>query len=89
MVMSETLLLSVHVALSFVGILSGLVVLYGLLNSRPLRGWTALFLSTSFLTSLAGFPLPPFGRDPPRVVGARSNRSRCCRTESPATKSGY
>lgn len=69
MIMSESLLLSVHVSLSLVGILSGLVVLYGLLNSQPLRGWTALFLSTSILTSLTGFPLPPFGLDPARVVG--------------------
>jgi hypothetical protein len=72
MVMSESLLLSVHVSLSLVGILSGLVVLYGLLNSQPLRGWTALFLSTSILTSVTGFPLPPFGPDPARVVGAIS-----------------
>jgi hypothetical protein len=72
MITSESLLLSVHVLLSLVGILSGLIVLYGLLNSQPLRGWTALFLSTSILTSLTGFPLPPFGLDPARVVGAIS-----------------
>ncbi|MEA2902739.1 MAG: hypothetical protein QOI12_126 [Alphaproteobacteria bacterium] len=72
MITSESLFLSVHVLLSLVGILSGLIVLYGLLNSQPLRGWTALFLSTSILTSLTGFPLPPFGLDPARVVGAIS-----------------
>jgi hypothetical protein len=34
--------------------------------------WTALFLITTVLTSLSGFPLPPFGFDPPRAVGVLS-----------------
>ena len=34
--------------------------------------WTALFLITTILTSLSGFPLPPFGFDPPRAVGVLS-----------------
>jgi hypothetical protein len=67
-----TLLLQVHVGLSLIGIASGLVVLYGLLTSRPFAGWTALFLVTTILTSLTGFPLPPFGFDPPRAVGVIS-----------------
>ena len=67
-----TLLLQVHVGLSLIGIASGLVVLYGLLTSRLFAGWTALFLVTTILTSLTGFPLPPFGFDPPRAVGVIS-----------------
>jgi hypothetical protein len=67
-----TLLLQVHVGLSLIGIASGLVVLYGLLTSRPFAGWTALFLVTTILTSLTGFPLPPIGFDPPRAVGVIS-----------------
>ena len=62
-------LLAIHVGLSLIGIVSGLVVLYGLLTGKALGGWTALFLLTTILTSVTGFPLPPFGFDPPRAVG--------------------
>jgi hypothetical protein len=65
-------LLAIHVALSVVGIVSGLVVLYGLLSGNALGGWTALFLATTILTSATGFPLAPFGFDPPRAVGILS-----------------
>jgi hypothetical protein len=65
-------LLEIHVALSLVGIASGLVVLYGLLSGKALGGWTALFLATTILTSVTGFPLAPFGFDPPRAIGILS-----------------
>jgi hypothetical protein len=65
-------LLEIHVALSLVGIASGLVVLYGLLTGKALGGWTALFLATTILTSVTGFPLAPFGFDPPRAIGTLS-----------------
>ena len=64
-------MLQIHVILSLVGILSGLIVLYRLLLGET-RLWTALFLITTILTSLSGFPLPPFGFDPPRAVGVLS-----------------
>jgi len=57
------------VVLSLIGIVSGLVVLYGLLMNNRSGGWTALFLVSTILTSVTGFPLPPFGFDPPRAVG--------------------
>lgn len=66
------LFLQIHVALSLIGIVAGLIVLYGLLAGRALGGWTALFLLTTILTSVTGFPLPPFGLDPPRMVGILS-----------------
>jgi len=66
------LFLQIHVALSLIGIVAGLIVLYGLLAGRALGGWTALFLATTILTSVTGFPLPPFGLDPPRMVGILS-----------------
>jgi hypothetical protein len=65
-------MLQIHVALSLIGMVSGFVVLYGLLVGRPLGGWTALFLATTALTSITGFPLAPFGFDPPRAVGVIS-----------------
>ena len=61
--------LQIHVGVSLVAILSGLVVLYGLLTGKRLAGWIALFLATTILTNVTGFPLPPFGWDPARVLG--------------------
>lgn len=66
------MLLQIHVALSLVGIVAGLVVLADLLKGRTRSGWTAAFLATTVLTSVTGFPLPPFGFDPPRAVGVLS-----------------
>jgi len=68
----SALLLQIHIAVSIIGILSGLVVLFGLMTAKALRGWTAAFLGASVLTSVTGFPLPPFGFDPPRAVGVIS-----------------
>jgi hypothetical protein len=65
-------LLTIHVALSLIGIVSGLVVFYEMLMGKQSGGWTALFLITTILTSVTGFPLPPFGFDPPRAVGVLS-----------------
>jgi hypothetical protein len=65
-------MLQFHVAISLVGILSGLVMLYGLLVNRNFTAAIGVFLVTTILTSLTGFPLPPFGFDPPRAVGVLS-----------------
>jgi hypothetical protein len=70
--MEVNAMLQIHVLLSLIGIVSGFVVLYGLLLGRPLGGWTALFLATTILTSVTGFPLAPFGFDPARAVGVIS-----------------
>jgi uncharacterized membrane protein YfcA len=64
--------LEIHIALSLMGIVSGLIVLYGLLKGMAFHGWTAAFLATTILTSITGFPIPPFGFDPPRAVGTLS-----------------
>jgi hypothetical protein len=62
-------LLQFHVIVSLIGIVSGVIVAYGLVTGRPLPAWTALFLVTTILTSATGFPLAPFGFDPPRALG--------------------
>ena len=51
-------MLFVHVLLSLIGIASGFVVSYGLLNAKRLDSWTALFLTTTAATSVTGFFLP-------------------------------
>ena len=65
-------MLQIHVAVSLIGILAGLLVLYGLLSTRLSSQWCAIFLAATILTSLSGFPLAPFGFDPPRAVGVIS-----------------
>ena len=47
-----------HVIISLIGIGSGIIVLGGLLGSRRLPGWTALFLVTTVLTSVTGLLFP-------------------------------
>ena len=59
----------IHVVISLIAIAAGLVVVWGLLTSRLLGRWTALFLLTTILPGVTGFPLPPYGFDPPRAVG--------------------
>ncbi|HWY60749.1 MAG TPA: hypothetical protein VNW15_02500 [Rhizomicrobium sp.] len=65
---SQILTLS-HVAISLVGILSGVIVAWGLITNRPLPGLTAIFLLTTVATSVTGFF---FHRDhilPSHIVG--------------------
>jgi len=47
-----------HTAISLVGIVSGVVVVFGLLSGKRLDRWTALFLLTTVLTSVTGFMFP-------------------------------
>ncbi|MBN9006945.1 MAG: hypothetical protein J0H40_16205 [Rhizobiales bacterium] len=58
-----------HVAISLIGIVSGLVVMFGLLSSDRRPGWTALFLITTILTSVTGFGFPFTKLLPSHVVG--------------------
>src|ERR1700743_107536 len=47
-----------HVVISLIGIVSGLVVLSGLFKSQSMPGMTALFLCTTILTNATGFMFP-------------------------------
>jgi len=47
-----------HVLISLVGIVSGLIVMYGFLTGKRLDGLTAVFLTTTVLTSVTGFGFP-------------------------------
>ncbi len=58
-----------HVIISVIGIGSGLMVVYGFLANRRLDGITAIFLTTTALTSLTGFLFPFKGVTPGIVVG--------------------
>ncbi len=58
-----------HVLISLVGILSGFVVLFGLLTAKRLEGWTAIFLVTTVATSVTGFGFPVDAILPSHIVG--------------------
>ena len=62
----------VHVIISLIGIASGIVVLLGLLTSRPFNGWTALFLTTTLFTCVTGFGFPFQKVLPSHIVGTIS-----------------
>ena len=59
----------VHVVISLIGIVTGLVVVFGMLGAKRPGGLTAVFLATTVLTSLTGFLFPFHGLLPSHVVG--------------------
>jgi hypothetical protein len=61
-----------HVGLSLAGIGSGFVVMYGLLASKRLDGWTSVFLWTTVATSVTGFLFPVHKFMPSHVLGILS-----------------
>jgi len=67
-----TTLLGVHTWLSLIGLASGFVVLVGFIQSKPLNGWTALFLASTVLTSATGYGLQADRILPSHIVGAIS-----------------
>ncbi|MGC1180704.1 MAG: hypothetical protein WA884_17200 [Methyloceanibacter sp.] len=58
-----------HVVISLIGIVTGLVVLYGMLGAQRMSGWTAVFLAATVLTSVTGFLFPRAGFTPAQGVG--------------------
>ena len=57
-----------HVIISLIAIISGLVVLFGMLGAKRMPGMTALFLLTTVATSVTGF-LFPTAFDAADVIG--------------------
>jgi hypothetical protein len=66
---SFALFTAIHIFISVLALFSGFIVLYGLWTSQRMPAVTAFFLLTTIVTSVTGFPIPPFGMDPPRIVG--------------------
>jgi hypothetical protein len=62
----------VHVGISLIGIVTGLVVLSGMLRSRGLPGWTAAFLLATVVTSVTGFFFTSERLLPSHIVGVIS-----------------
>jgi hypothetical protein len=69
MILGMTTFTFVHVALSLIGILSGLLVVLGMMSAKQMDGLTAIFLATTVLTSVTGFLFPYHGFTPGIGVG--------------------
>jgi hypothetical protein len=64
MIFGSTAFVLFHTALSLIAILTGLVVVRGLIRNDPLNGWTLWFLITTAATTLTGFLFPFNGFTP-------------------------
>ena len=62
----------VHVAISLIGIVAGLVVMFGMLGSDRKSGLTAIFLLFTILTSATGFLFPFTQLLPSHMIGILS-----------------
>jgi hypothetical protein len=72
MIFSLPMFTLIHVVISVLGIIAGLVVVGGLMARTRLEGWTAFFLATTILTSVSGFGFPFTKISAPHVVGGLS-----------------
>ena len=63
---------TVHVIISLIAIVAGLIVMFGMLSSTPPGGLTGIFLLFTILTSATGFLFPISGVTPGLIIGALS-----------------
>jgi len=61
-----------HTDLSVIALISGFVVVIGMLASRRLAFWTMLFLATAVLTDVTGYGFKTSGILPSQILGAIS-----------------
>ena len=57
--LSISTFVTVHVIISLIAIAAGIIVMFGMLGSSRMPGLTAIFLSTTILTSATGLVIPP------------------------------
>jgi hypothetical protein len=72
MVLGMTTFTAIHVLLSLIGIVSGLVVLFGLISANAMNRWTLIFVVTTLATSVTGFFFPFHRFTPALGVGILS-----------------
>ena len=73
--LSLSTFVTVHVIISLIGIVAGIIVMFGLLGSNRMPGLTAIFLLFTILTSATGFLIPPLLTEtllPSHVIGILS-----------------
>ena len=62
----------VHVIISLIGIVSGIIVMFAMLGSNRMPGLTAIFLLSTILTSATGFGFPFTELLPSHLIGILS-----------------
>ena len=67
--MSTSAFTTLHVIISLIGIVAGLITLFGMFSANRMSGWTAIFLLFTVLTSVTGFLFPSHGFTPAQGVG--------------------
>src|SRR6266852_4148678 len=70
--MSLSTFVTVHVIISLIGIVAGIIVMFGLLGSNKMPGLTAIFLLFTILTSATGFLFPVEKLLPSHIIGILS-----------------
>ena len=73
--MSLSTFVTVHVIISLIGIVAGIIVMFGMLGSNRMPGLTAIFLLFTILTNATGFLIPPLVSEkllPSHIIGALS-----------------
>ena len=70
--MSLSVFTIVHVIISLIAIVSGIIVMFGLLGSSRMQGLTAIFLLFTILTSATGFLFPFEKLLPSHMIGILS-----------------
>src|SRR5713101_8519476 len=70
--MSLSTFVTVHVIISLIGIVAGIIVMFGLLGSNRMPGLTAIFLLFTILTSATGFLFPFEKLLPSHMIGILS-----------------
>src|ERR1700726_1159624 len=70
--MSLSAFTTVHVIISLIAIISGIIVMFGLLGSNRRSGMTAIFLLFTILTSVTGFLFPFEKLLPSHMIGILS-----------------
>ena len=72
MILGMDWLTFIHVLISLIGILTGLVLLWALMAGRNPGNWAAWFLVSTVLTSVTGYFFPITHLTPAQIVGAIS-----------------
>ena len=67
--LSLSALTLIHVVISLIAIVAGLVVMFGLLGSKSMPGLTTIFLLFTILTSATGFLFPFKELLPSHIIG--------------------
>jgi hypothetical protein len=70
--MSLSAFTTLHVIISLIAIVAGLIVMFGMLGANPSPGLTAIFLLFTILTSATGFLFPFTKLLPSHMVGILS-----------------